>query len=442
MLRGESGAQRPAILEHPHDSPRRQSPIRKSCYQTRNDPSPGVVRTTIGRMAARASTPPPRRRWKPPTERPPRILIVRLSAIGDVVHALPVARAIRLRWPDAHIGWAVEDRAADLLTMSPDVDACHVFRRRPMANALRRGTLISAGTMARRFVRNMRSAAYDVALDLQGNLKSGMVMRSSGAQRRFGWDRSIAKEANQIFAHHHVRPTPNVKHKALRNLSMLSHVLGEPIDYHQPHLTPSEQHEQEARSLMAALPLRCTAHVILHPGTSGFGSFKRWPNDRWAALARRLHREGYDVLLSHTKAERTLIEAIESGAPHSIPMAPPSIGALAVLARGASLFVASDTGPLHLAALMNAPVLGLYGPKDPGVYGPFGSDKEGAFNLLPTQVQSDVACRPCRLRVCGNPICMNTLSPDSVFEHCLKILSTESPSRANGSSMPTPLHLS
>ena len=361
-------------------------------------------------------------RWQAPAGRPPRILIVRLSALGDVLHALPVAHAIRLRWPNAHVGWVVEDRAADVLSMCPDIDVQHVFERKSSSRALRRGRLLALSGRSRVLIGGMRRVAYDLSLDLQGNLKSGLIARASGALLRYGWDRSLAKEGNQVFSHHRSLPLPEIKHKVLRNLAMFEEILQEPVAYAHPTLLPTPTHEQEAKRCSASLPSRGRGRVILHPGTSNFGSFKRWPGERWAALAQRLHADGYDVVLTHTAAEEPLVASIAQRAPGLELLAPPSIGALAVVARDAHLFVAADTGPLHLAALMGTPVLGLYGPKDPDVYGPFGVSSTGAVGLLPTVVQDDVACRPCRLRNCANPICMTTMAPERVADRCRTLL--------------------
>ena len=168
---------------------------------------------------------------------------------------------------------------------------------------------------------------------------------------------------------------------------------------------------------MAAAGLPRSGYVLLHPGTSGFGAFKRWPADRYAAVARRLRDDGRAVAVTHGPGEEELAAAVQRACGRPLPrLRPPSLRVLAEVIRGAGCFVAADTGPLHLAALVGTPLLGLFGPKDPAVYGPYGVRADGNPGLLPVLTQGDVACRPCSLRRCPNPLCMRTLPPGRVLE--------------------------
>ena len=355
--------------------------------------------------------------WLPPENRPARILIVRLSALGDVLHALPVLSALRARFPDARIDWAVEDKAAALVEGRPDLTEALVFPRKAL-NAAARGVPHPGDLwrITRGYIQQMQERTYDVALDLQGNLKSGAVTRMSGAALRFGLAGPDAREGNRWFTQRRAAPPPEAKHRVERGLAVASALVGEPLPYVPPGFPVDDATRAGVTASLAELGLADRPFVVLHPGTSGFGAFKRWPPERFAALARMLADDGRGVLVSYGPGEAELAQAVVAASRGAATaFAPPSLHALAELIRRASLFVAADTGPLHLAALVETPLLGLFGPKDPAIYGPYGVRADGTPGLLPVLTQDDVACRPCTLRRCADPLCMRTIAPERVY---------------------------
>jgi len=354
--------------------------------------------------------------WLPPRGRPARILIVRLSALGDVLHALPVLTALRARFPTARIDWAVEDRAVDLLRQRSDLDRILPFPRKALSKSLRGVPRpLSLMRTARGFMREARAGDYDVALDLQGNLKSGAVTRASGATLRFGLGGKDAREGNRWFTQRRFLPAPSVRHRVERNLALASALVGETLPYLPPGFPVSDEDQATARSLMEAADALPGQYVVLHPGTSGFGAFKRWPPERFAALARALQADGSRVLITHGPGEDALAEAVARETNGiATPLATSGLGVLAEVIRSARAFVAADTGPLHLASLVGTPLLGLFGPKDPEIYGPYGLRSDGTVGLLDVHTQADVACRPCTLRKCADPLCMTTMEPAQV----------------------------
>ena len=276
--------------------------------------------------------------------------------------------------------------------------------------ALRPGNRVSA-------LREQACASdpYDLVLDLQGNLKSGVVARLAGARTRFGLPVGDSREGNAVFVRKHAGRTPH-RHRVERNLVLASHAVGMPVPYVPPGFPRSEATREAADAMLAPLGLG-DDFVVLHPGTSGFGSFKRWPLDRFAALARRLLADGRSVLITGSRAESELGRTIRAATDFQARfLATPSLDVLAEVIARASLFVAADTGPLHLAALVETPLLGLYGPKDTSIYGPYGRDTNGHVGPLRVLTQDEVACRPCTLRKCDAPLCMTTLDVDRVHE--------------------------
>lgn len=342
---------------------------------------------------------------------------MRLSALGDVLHALPVLSALRARFPEARIDWAVEDKAAAVLKGRLDLTEALVFPRAAL-NAAARGVPNPADLwrIVRGYVRTMRARKYDVALDLQGNLKSGAVIRMSGATVRYGLDGPEAREGNRWFTQRRAAPPPEALHRVERGLAVASAMVGETLPFVPPGFPVDDATRAVVSEHLAALGLHDRPFAVLHPGTSAFGAFKRWPPDRFAALARRLAAAGEGVLVTHGPGEEALAAEVVARAPGAAQaFAPPSLPALAEVIRRAARFVAADTGPLHLAALVGTPLLGLFGPKDPAIYGPYGLRADGTPGVLPVLTQDDVACRPCTLRRCPDPLCMRTLAPGSVY---------------------------
>lgn len=343
-----------------------------------------------------------------------RILIVRLSAVGDVITSLPTLASLRLQLPGARIAWAVEEASAPLLRGHPHLDDLVVlplksWRRElpwPLATAR---TLREAGTA----VADLRRMRFDVVLDLQGNLKSGIVSRLTGCPRRIGYAPGRVREGNHLFMTEYVDlPVPEPP-RVERSLRMLTALDLEPR-YERTVLGLSGEHRAEAD---AAVPAG-GGFVVMHPGTSAFGSFKRWPADRYGRLALSLKRErGLVTLVTCGPGEGDLARAAQDaseGAARALPPFRGGLMAMAALLERASLMVAADTGPLHLAAALGRPVVALFGPKDPSVYAPLGSPRRIVRRELP--------CSPCRKRSCPDPICMTRITVDDVLAASLELL--------------------
>ena len=323
--------------------------------------------------------------------REPRILMVRLSALGDVIHALPALAALRAAFPAAHLGWLVEDRAAGLLAGHPQLDRVHVVPRKTWGERAGRDPL-AVMPQVRGLVRELRRERYQVALDFQSNFRSGLLAWLSNAPRRIGQPRRYAKEgARWLFLPEAPQGVPPEVHKIERNLQLLR-PLGVSIDpVPRPVLPPFEP---AAAALLDSLRAEPGPRVVMSPGVSAFGALKAWREDRFAELARGLLARGARVTLAWGGAQEEAQAArIAAAAPGALP-APRtgSLSQLTALLCAADLFVGVDSGPLHLAAALGRPVLGLYGPKHPGTYGPYWPGHR--------IVRSGIECSPCRHRRC------------------------------------------
>jgi len=340
-----------------------------------------------------------------------RILIVRLSALGDVVHALPLLDALRRARPDAHIGWLVEEPCASLLADHSQIDRVWVAPRRHTEKLLRRGRVLAAARPWLDLMRALRAARYEVSVDVQCNFRSSLLARLSGAPRRIGFAPPFTKEQAHRLLTDRVAPPPRPQLKVERNLELLR-PFG--IDGRGARAQLSIPAAARSTALAFRAALGAAHAVALHPGVSGFGAFKRWSPERYAALARRLHAElGARCVVSWGPGERDLAQSIVRAAGEAAVLAEEtrSILELAALFECCDAVVGCDTGPIHLAAALGVPVIGLYGPKDPAIYAPW----DGRTGAAATTIWKHVPCSPCTLRRCNNVICMPAIQVDDVL---------------------------
>ena len=289
----------------------------------------------------------------------PRILLVRLSAIGDVIHAMPIACALRERFPQAYLAWAVEQRAGELIEGHPAIDQRIV---------LPRGWLRSVGSVWR-LRKQLKDLAFDTAIDAQGLTKSAVVAWLSGAKRRIGmggrWGREISRWLNNELV------DTDGRHAIQRGLKLL-----EPLGIESPALrfdVPAVAADQHAAAeVLHGLGLD-DGFVLVASG-AGWPS-KLWPVERYAAVAAYLGRRWNlpSLLIWGNEAERARAEQIIAGAAGHARLCPQvTLLQLAAVARRARFAIGSDTGPLHLAAAAGARCIGLYGPWPADKHGPFG----------------------------------------------------------------------
>jgi lipopolysaccharide heptosyltransferase I len=338
------------------------------------------------------------------------LLIIRLSALGDVVHVLPALAALRAAFPEARIGWAVEEKAASLLEGHPQIDRLHVIPRQALAQAARSRDVGAFVRQARQSVRELRHASYETTLDFQSNFRSSLLAFLSGAKRRIGQPVPYSKEGARVLVTETPAAVERTVHKIERNLRLLAPLGVEPARPPRPVIPEPERARLLAEGVAGA--------VLLHPGVSAFGAFKAWRAEGYAALARYLKVErGARVLVAWGgAAEREAaleVVALSRGAAELAPETR-SILDLAALQRRAALFVGADSGPLHLAAALGTKVLGLYGPKDPRTYGPYWENAR--------VVRKGVPCSPCTLRRCARPECMTLITADEVTAAALALL--------------------
>jgi heptosyltransferase I len=287
----------------------------------------------------------------------PRVLIVRLGALGDIVHALPLAAALRAHWPDATIDWIVEHRHRSLLDLVPVVSNIVSFDSRVVV-----GPMGWAETR-----RRLRAARYDVAIDAQGLVKSAVVARMAGAGRTLGFARAHLREWPASVFYSEVVHPPGSAHVVRKNLELARALEIDPETVPRfPLITPPVR--AEVAKAIAPGPF-----ALLNPG--GGWPNKRWPADRFGSLAERLReRTGWRSLVLWGPGDEVMAEAVVASARGAASRAPSTdLADVLSLARAAAVMVSGDTGPLYLAAAVGTPVVGIFGPTDPARNGPWDS---------------------------------------------------------------------
>jgi heptosyltransferase-1 len=330
-----------------------------------------------------------------------RLLIVRLGAMGDILHALPAVTALRLAHPDWQIGWVVEPRWQALLSAGtgqqgprdkgtkgrsspampvrnpampvrdssmPVVDRLHFapsreWKRHPLSASTRR----AIGDLRR----ELRAAEYNAVLDLQGAIRSAVIARMSGCARRIGEASPREWPAQWLFTE---RVVTHGAHVIEQDMELASAVAGDALSVPgvaniAPLLPVDPEAEAWCGKWLAATFRGAARPIALITPGAGWGA-KRWPPERYAAVAAGLADRGLHVVVNAGPGEETIATAIATGGAVALTTTLPQ---LIALTRRVALCIGGDTGPLHLASALGRPVVGIYGPTDPSRNGPYGT---------------------------------------------------------------------
>ncbi len=345
------------------------------------------------------------------------LLIIRLGALGDVANTIPAVSALRKGLPDVSFVWLVEEPSRDLVAASALADDVILFPRRTLTPLWKRPWRWPAAMReTRRFLKRLRSHPYTCALDFQGNLKSGVLGALSWARDRIGFARGFCREMNWLFNNIQAAPTSLRLPRAEKNAALAQALLPD-LELGEVDLPENSEAVASVQRLLDTLPGDGPL-IVLHPGVSAFGEFKRWPAERYGLLAARLTDEaGCRCVLTHGPGEEPLARQAAASAKDKAAVAPAfTLVELIELLRRADLTIACDTGPLHIAALLRRPVVAIFGPKDPEIYAPYGTRCE--------LVRLDLDCSPCTRRSCNHVSCITGIQVEHVAEAAMKILKT------------------
>ncbi|HEY2787166.1 MAG TPA: glycosyltransferase family 9 protein [Fimbriiglobus sp.] len=330
---------------------------------------------------------------------PDRIAIIKPSALGDVVHALPVLSALRARFPDAHITWVVNKAYESLLVGHPHLDATLPFDRGMFKKGPWKAALYSHG-----FANRLRRQRFDVAVDLQGLLRTGLMCAATGASRKIGF--AAAREGATNFYTEPVEvPDADTLHSVDRYLRVASFLGAEsrPVRFVVP-IRPEEQAAVERE--LAACPRPWVAVAL---GVRW--ETKQWPVASFASLLRRTQAAFGGTVLFVGTSDDTRLTPEAAGrlpGPYRDFTGKTSLPRLAALLDRVDLMVANDTGPLHLAAALGRPCVAPYTCTRTARHGPYGDDRGG--------VETRVACGGSYLKRCPhNMVCMADLTPEKLW---------------------------
>jgi len=345
-----------------------------------------------------------------------RILCIRLSGLGDVVHALNALSVLRAARPEAFIAWAVEERFGGLLRAHPYLDELIAIPRtawgRMLRNPLRWPALIA---QRRALAARLATARWDASVDFQSSFKSSWLVRAAAAPVRIGFGGAVNRERNRRVQNRLVEVPSRGIHRIERDLALLG-PLGVAPEYADAVLASEQDAGSFVRRVLAD-SLTGGPVVVIHPGTSAAAAFKRWPPERYAAVGDGLVRErGADVVVTCGPGEGELAGRLLGAMAERRVFVPPDGGLMGLveLLRRADLFIGSDTGPMHIASALKRPVVALFGPKDPVQTGPYGSRS--------VVVTADVDCRPCTRRRCRHVRCMLQIDAERVLAAALAVL--------------------
>lgn len=337
------------------------------------------------------------------------ILIVKLSAIGDVIHTLPSLAELRRLYPDAHITWVVEEAAADLVKDHPLLDAVLISRRKRWIKDFQSGKVKQSLKEIIAFVKTLRQRQYDLVIDFHGLFKSSMIVFLSRGKRKLGYD--SLQELSGLFLNEKIPEEMN-KHAVDRYLDFPRH-LGAKTESAQFVLPFNKEAEEQAQILLRKKNLEDKKFIAINP--VALWETKLWNDAKFAHLADLINDE-LRMKVVFTGSAKEPIENITSlMTSESINLGgATTLLDLAYVYKKAQIVITTDSGPMHLAAAVETPVVALFGPTDPARTGPYG--------LGHKIIRTEIACSPCFLKKCSTKKCMEDISAELVFAAVKELL--------------------
>lgn len=324
---------------------------------------------------------------------PQKILVVKPSSLGDVVHSLPFLNALKERFPKAEVHWVIAKGLEDLLTGHPMVNRIWVINK-DMWKKLSR--IRDSLHELRVFLKAIKEEKYDIVVDLQGLLRSGIITLSTGAPLRVGFRE--AREGSRFFYTHKVKGGKDI-HAVDRYLKIASFLECDITDVCFPLPLYIDS------SLVTRYSLPSDIYAVIAPGARW--KTKRWSSEKFGKLSSLLPLKTVIVGSRGDMDIAREVVALSGGKAVSLA-GKTNLKELIEIIRGARFFVSNDSGPMHIAAALGIPVFAIFGPTDPLRTGPYGRGH--------TIIRENVSCAPCFRRTCSDLKCMKSLSVDKAYE--------------------------
>ena len=354
------------------------------------------------------------------------ILIVKLSAIGDIIHTLPALNAVRKQYPDAHITWLVEEAAYGVIKGHKALDRIIVSKRKTWLKGLAGRSCVKNLREVCSFIKELRDTRYDLILDFQALLKSGILIGLAKGKRKIGFDKGMQhQEHSYIFLNERVPPVDMEIHALIRGMMLLKAIGIRSYDV-EYNIYISDQKRNAADDLLMHCGIKAPKLLVAINPMAKWET-KLWDNLKFSNLADRLIKQAdADVIFTGSREDSDAIEDIISkmkGKAANLA-GRTDLKTLAALYEKVSIAVSTDTGPMHLAAAVGTPVVALFGPTAPWRTGPFGPGH--------TIIRADLECSPCFKRQCKTIDCMKQISVDQVFDAAMSaIFTTETTENTN-----------
>ncbi len=344
------------------------------------------------------------------------ILIIKMSSLGDILHALPFAAALRERFPQAKISWLVHPQFAGFIPEAPYIDEVLYFDKA----AMKRMSWGERWRYLQKIRQELRKKKFDLVVDLQGLLKSGLMAFFTNCPTKIGYGemREGSGLVSKAIVGKHIND-----HVIERYLDVARYLGAkvEKVNFPLPSLAEAEEKirtKLSASGLAKPLDIKSRLganglyrYVVLVPGARW--ETKAWPVEYFAQVAAQMLRQGYYVVLAGGKNEATLGQQITNllAKPSGLVnlMGQTDLKELAVLIKNCAFYLSGDTGPLHMASAYGKPLVALYGPTKPERTGPYG-------NSSATVVVAQMPCAGCLKKHCDKWECMHSITPDQVMK--------------------------
>lgn len=356
-----------------------------------------------------------------------KILIIKQSSLGDIVHTLPVAHAIKRCFPDCVLGWIVQHSFAPLLEADDSVDTIYPIHI-PSTSDPQAGrwswlkAIQPTISTVQKLRRQFQQQPYDLILDLHASFRSGLLGRTNPGGERVGFN--DAKELNTFFQKHLITIPARTEHAQDKNLLFCDY-LGIQVQEEDFHLCTSEEDRQIIQYFLGSQQMSA-GRPLIYANPAARWQSKFWPVEHWAILADKLHNKGIPIIFGGSPQDRKYIalitrlmktEPLVAAGHLTLPQS-------AALIQHASLYIGLDSGPMHIAALARTPVIALFGPTHPDKVGPYIGPHSLGKNEHRIIRATELDCLECRKRECAHRSCMQRISPEAVYESAISILQT------------------
>lgn len=344
------------------------------------------------------------------------ILIVKLSAIGDVIHTLPALNAIRKQYPDARITWLIEEAARDIVAGHEALDRVLVSKRKRWLKDLQGPGRLRAAKEAYAFIKGLRDTQYDLILDFQALLKSGLLIALARGKRKVGFGRGLEHmEYSYIFLNERI-PAVDMEHHALSRGLMLLNAIGIPTSEVEYNIPISDTDCQKVDGLLRQCGIE-NPHRLVAINPVAKWTTKLWSDRNFAQLADSLTEQyACSVVFTGSPDDCAVIDGIlwkMKGRAANFA-GKTTLKMLAALYTKADMVISTDTGPMHLAAALETPTVALFGPTAPWRTGPYGAGHQ--------IVRVELECAPCFKRQCESADCMQQISVAQVLDATYRVL--------------------